>query len=105
MYESLKSFGYCRYGLKKEISMHMDECAANPGFTFELEPQIACIVLKTSDGIDLSYFLSIAVHEICHAVHMHFKTLGLDINDDEHMALVQGNVFESFLRNFYDEEV
>lgn len=46
---------------------------------------------------------SIAVHEICHAVHMHFKTLGLDINDDEHMALVQGNVFECFLRNFYEE--
>ena len=83
--------------------MHMTECSSNPGFTFELEPQLACIVLKIDNDVDLPYFLSIAVHEICHAVHMHFKTLGLDINDDEHMALVQGNVFESFLRSFHDE--
>ena len=102
-HQSLKSIGYNRRGLKKEISKHINDCLSNPGFTFELEPQLVCIILKIDDGIDLSYFLSIAVHEICHAVYMHFRTLGLDINDDEHMALVQGNVFESFLRNFYDE--
>lgn len=45
----------------------------------------------------MSYFVSIVAHEIVHGIFFLFRDLQLNLEDDEHIAIVEGNLLQEFL--------
>lgn len=76
------------------------DCSKHPGFTFELDDDAIIVIdMKCFEKIDeFPYFLNILSHEITHGVNYVFENLGLSLTDDEHRAIVTGNVMEEAMK-------
>lgn len=75
------------------------DCTENPGFTFQLTATDVVIGIRQNllDN-DFSYEVGIYAHEVLHAIFYTFRSLGLDVNDDEHMAICIGNIMEKVMK-------
>ena len=85
--------------IKEYIDDVFIDCTENPGFTFQLTPTDVVIGIRQNllDD-DFSYEVGIYAHETLHAIFYTFRSLGLDINDDEHMAICIGNIMEKVMK-------
>lgn len=82
------------------IESVFEECQGNPGFTFQMNDTNVIIGLQEHILNDsFEYKIGIICHEIYHAIAFLFDSLGLDISDDEHVAIVTGNIVEKMLKN------
>ena len=89
----------------EELHRRLDECEANPAFTFLWDDTEVVIVLKLESfkAESRASFFGTLVHELSHAVTMLFESLGLKLDDDEHHSIVLGNLTEAcFQRVFPD---
>lgn len=75
------------------------DCTENPGFTFQLTSTDVVIGIRQNllDN-DFSYEVGIYAHEALHAIFYTFRSLGLDVNDDEHMSICIGNIMEKVMK-------
>ena len=75
------------------------DCTENPGFTFQLTATDVVIGIRQNllDN-DFSYEVGIYTHESEHALFYIFRSLGLDVNDDEHMSICIGNIMEKVMK-------
>lgn len=75
------------------------DCTENPGFTFQLTSTDVVIGIRQNllDD-DFSYEVGIYAHEALHAIFYTFRSLGLDVNDDEHMSICIGNIMEKVMK-------
>ena len=76
----------------------LPDCSVNPGFTFELsDTDVAICIRQDLACIGTNYFPGLLAHEIIHAIFFLFRSLGLMIDDDEHIAILELNILERAL--------
>ena len=96
----LKRLGYFSERNLEDTREYIDkiykDCSGNPGFTFEIDATDIIIALRTDMLTTKPYFISIAAHEISHAITILFNNLGVGEND-EMRAIYMGNITEDFL--------
>ena len=96
----LRKFGYLETKNTEETRSFIEkiyqDCYSNPGFTFEIDTTDIIIGLRTDMLTTKEYFISIAAHEISHAITILFSNLGVGEND-EMRSIYMGNILEEFL--------
>ena len=87
----------------EELHRRLDECSANPAFTFLWNDTEVVVVLKLEqfEMESKASFFGILVHELSHAVTMLFESLGLKLDDDEHRSIVLGNLTEASFQKIF----
>ena len=95
--------------LVNTVNRNIGDCAVNPGFCFSYDDTTVFVCFKVAAFKDdkLEYFINIMTHELTHAAAFIFQNLGLDRTDDEHLAIVQGNMAEecvAHIKEFLDSD-
>ena len=101
--KALKDLDKLGFPVNDNVKDYIDEvfidCTENPGFTFQLTATDVVVGIRQPllDN-DFAYEVGIYAHESEHALYYLYRSIGLDINDDEHMAICIGNIMEKVMK-------